>query len=127
MVAYGELVSREVLHLPRHGALNLHFSLLPRWRGAAPVTHALLAGDARTGVTVMRMDEGLDTGPVLSQLEDEIRADDDAGTLGARLAALGARLLVGVLGAIEGGEPPPERPQDPAGVTIAPRPGAEDR
>jgi methionyl-tRNA formyltransferase len=126
VVAYGELLTPEVLQIPVHGPINLHFSLLPRWRGAAPVTHALLAGDERTGVTVMRMDEGLDTGPVLAQLEEEIRPDDDAGSLGARLAALGARLLVSVLGTVAGGAPPP-RPQDPSGVTYAPRLGAGDR
>jgi methionyl-tRNA formyltransferase len=126
VVAYGEILGREILELGPHGAINLHFSLLPRWRGAAPVTHALLAGDDRTGVTVMRMDQGLDTGPVLSQLEDEIRPDDDAGTLGMRLATLGARLLVGVLNTLPDGGPP-ERAQDPAGVTLAPRLGPEAR
>ena len=79
VVAFGELLTHEVLELPPLGAINLHFSLLPRWRGAAPVQHALLAGDARTGVSVMRMDEGLDTGPILNQLEEDIRPDDDAG------------------------------------------------
>ncbi len=126
VVAYGELLSAEVLRLAPRGAVNLHFSLLPRWRGAAPVAHALMAGDERTGVTVMRMDEGLDTGPILAQLEEEVRTEDDAGTLGARLAALGARLLVGVLRTLpEGG--PPERRQDDALATRAPRWGPEDR
>ena len=79
VVAYGEILGREVLELAPLGALNVHLSLLPRWRGASPVQHAILAGDERTGVTVMRIDAGLDTGPVLGSLEDEIRPDDDAG------------------------------------------------
>lgn len=126
VVAYGELLTREVLEIPMYGAFNLHFSLLPRWRGAAPVQHALLAGDATTGVTVMRMDEGLDTGPILNQLEEEIRPDDDAGLLGERLARLGAMLLVGVLRAMGTGSPPP-RPQDDGAVTVAPKLGPPDR
>jgi methionyl-tRNA formyltransferase len=126
VVAFGELLTREVLELPPLGAVNLHFSLLPRWRGAAPVQHALLAGDTRTGVSVMRMDEGLDTGPVLNQLEEDIRPDDDAGMLGARLAHLGGLLLVGVLRRLpEKGLP--ARPQDDAQATLAPRLDAEDR
>ena len=126
VVAYGELLNRDVLELAPMGALNLHFSLLPRWRGAAPVTHALLAGDDLTGVTVMRMDEGLDTGPILSQLEDAVRPEDDAGSLGERLAGLGAMLLVGVLRTLTSGGPP-ERTQDEGSVTLAPRLGPEDR
>ncbi len=126
VVAYGELLSQEVLSIGRWGAINLHLSLLPRWRGAAPVQHALLAGDEVTGVTVMRMDEGLDTGPVLTALEEAIRPDDDAGSLGARLAKLGARLLVGVLRQLPDGGLP-ERPQGDDGVTVAPRPGPADR
>lgn len=126
VVAYGELLTREVLEIPPRGAINLHFSLLPRWRGAAPVQHALLAGDALTGVTVMRMDEGLDTGPILNQLEEEIRPDDDAGSLGERLARLGALLLVGVLRTLGAGSPPPRR-QDDAAATAAPKLRALDR
>ena len=126
VVAYGELLTHEVLELPPLGAINLHFSLLPRWRGAAPVQHALLAGDARTGVSVMRMDEGLDTGPVLNQLEEDIRPEDDAGSLGARLAHLGGLVLVGVLRRLpEKGLP--ARPQDSAQATFAPRLDADDR
>jgi methionyl-tRNA formyltransferase len=126
VVAFGELLTREVLELAPLGAINLHFSLLPRWRGAAPVQHALLAGDTLTGVSVMQMDEGLDTGPVLNQLEEEIRPDDDAGTLGARLAHLGGLVLVGVLRRLsEKGLP--ARPQDNAHATVAPRLDADDR
>jgi methionyl-tRNA formyltransferase len=126
VVAYGELLSREVLDLAPLGALNVHFSLLPRWRGASPVQHAILAGDERTGVTVMRMDAGLDTGPVLGTLEDEIRDDDDAGSLGGRLARLGGMLLVGVLRQLAA-EGLPDRPQDDARATAAPRLGPDDR
>lgn len=119
VVAFGEIVPRDLLDLPRYGAVNLHFSLLPRWRGATPVQHALLAGDDHTGVTVMRMDEGLDTGPVLSQWEEPIRPEDDAGSLGTRLATLGAMLLVGVLRRLPGGDVP-ARAQAATGVTWAP-------
>jgi methionyl-tRNA formyltransferase len=126
VVAYGHLLSREVLELCPHGAINLHFSLLPRWRGAAPVQHALLAGDVSTGVTVMRMDEGLDTGPILNQLVEEIRPDDDAGSLGARLAHDGAMLLVGVLRMLPRGGVP-ARAQDERLATQAPRLRPDDR
>jgi methionyl-tRNA formyltransferase len=126
VVAYGELLSRATLAVPVYGAINLHFSLLPRWRGAAPVQRALMAGDAETGVSVMQMDEGLDTGPVLNQLEEAIRPEDDAGTLGARLAHLGGRLLVGVLRVLPDGRLPP-RPQDERFATLAPRIGSSDR
>jgi methionyl-tRNA formyltransferase len=126
VVAYGELLGRDVLELAPHGAINLHFSLLPRWRGAAPVQHALLAGDETTGVTVMRMDAGLDTGPILNQLVEEIRPDDDAGSLGARLARNGAMLLGGVLRMLRRGGVP-ARPQDDRLATSAPRLRPEDR
>jgi methionyl-tRNA formyltransferase len=126
VVAYGHLLTRETLELCPFGGINLHFSLLPRWRGAAPVQHALLAGDATTGVTVMRMDEGLDTGPILNQLEEEIRPEDDAGSLGARLAHVGAMLLTGVLRMLPTGGVP-ARPQDDRLATAAPRLGPDDR
>jgi len=126
VVAYGELLPPDLLALPPSGALNLHFSLLPRWRGAAPVQHAILAGDAVSGVTVMQMDAGLDTGPILAQLEDDVRPEDDAGTLGARLAHLGAMLMVGVLRRLPVHDLPP-RKQDERRVTHAPRLGPADR
>ena len=96
-MAYGELLASDVLYAPLLGSVNLHFSLLPRWRGASPVQHAILEGDAVTGVTVIRMDEGMDTGPVLARREEAIRSDDDAGSLGARLAAIGADAVAEVL------------------------------
>lgn len=126
VVAYGQLLTREVLALAPHGAINLHFSLLPRWRGAAPVQRAILAGDTLTGVTVMRMDEGLDTGPILNQMEREIRPDDDAGTLGAHLAHIGGMLLVGVLRTLSSGGPP-ARKQDDRLATDAPKLSTEER
>jgi methionyl-tRNA formyltransferase len=126
VVAYGELLTHEVLALARLGGVNLHFSLLPRWRGAAPVQHAILAGDEVTGVTVMRMDEGLDTGPILGQMEEPIRPGDDAGALGSRLSQLGAGLLTGVLRVLPSGDVP-ERAQDPALATWAPRLRVADR
>jgi methionyl-tRNA formyltransferase len=126
VVAYGEILSREVLELPRLGCINVHFSLLPRWRGAAPVQRALLAGDRVTGVTVMRMDAGLDTGPILNQLEDAIRPEDDAGTLGDRLARLGGMLVVGVLRAMAD-DGLPERRQDDRRAIHAARFSSEER
>jgi methionyl-tRNA formyltransferase len=126
VVAYGQILQQETLQLAPYGAINLHFSLLPRWRGATPVQHAIAAGDERTGVTVMRMDEGLDTGPILNQLEEQIRAEDDAGVLGARLAKIGGLLLVGVLRMLPHGGVP-ERAQEEAAATLAPTIGADER
>lgn len=120
VVAFGQILPPSVLKLPPHGCLNVHASLLPRWRGAAPVPAAILAGDDTTGVTVMRMDEGLDTGPILAQLEEPIRADDTAGSLLGRLGVLGAELLLQVLPLYEKGHLVP-RPQPAEGVTVAPQ------
>jgi methionyl-tRNA formyltransferase len=126
VVAYGQILRRETLQLAPFGAINLHFSLLPRWRGATPVQHAIAAGDERTGVTVMRMDEGLDTGPILNQLEEPIRPEDDAGALGGRLAKIGGLLLVGVLRMLPHGGVP-ERAQEDAAATLAPTIRADER
>lgn len=125
VVAYGELLSSDVLNAPRLGSVNLHFSLLPRWRGASPVQHAILAGDPVTGVTVIRMDEGLDTGPVLARREQPIRSDDDAGSLGARLAAIGADVVADVLPGLAEGRVIPMPQTRPA--TFAPKLGPADR
>jgi methionyl-tRNA formyltransferase len=116
VVAYGEILPGDLLALPRIAPINVHFSLLPELRGADPVRRAILEGLATTGVTTIRMDEGMDTGPILLQAEEPIRPDDDAGSLGERLAALGARLLVETL---DGLEVLGERPQDDARATIA--------
>jgi methionyl-tRNA formyltransferase len=118
VAAFGQILRQDMLDLPPHGCLNVHASLLPRWRGAAPVQAAILAGDAVTGVTIMRMDAGLDTGPILAQREEPIRADDTRATLKERLARLGAGLLVDVLPMVLAGELR-LRPQPEVGVTYA--------
>lgn len=131
VVAYGELLSADLLQAPRLGCVNVHFSLLPRWRGASPVQHAILAGDAVTGVSVMRMDEGLDTGPVLASHEVPIRADDDAGSLGERLAKVGAGSMLDVVRRFAAGADVRATPQDPLAdlgpVAYAPKLGRDDR
>ncbi len=118
VTAYGRILPREILELPRFGCLNVHASLLPRWRGAAPIQRAVLAGDRETGVAIMQMEEGLDTGPVHRVLVTPIGALETSGALFERLAPLGGALLEEVLRALP--ELPPPTPQDPAGVTLAP-------
>lgn len=97
VAAYGLMLPREILALPRRGCINIHASLLPRWRGAAPIQRALLAGDRETGITIMQMNEGLDTGPILLREAVQIAPDDTAQGLHERLAALGAALIVRAL------------------------------
>jgi len=126
VVAYGEILTAEVLEVARLGSVNVHFSLLPALRGASPVRHALLLGLSETGVTTMRMDEGLDTGPILLQAREPVRGEDDAGSLGARLAAIGGRLLVDTLDRLATGTLHP-RAQDGAGASWAPKLAAQDR
>jgi len=99
VAAYGLMLPPELLSLPAHGCINVHASLLPRWRGAAPIQRALIAGDTETGVTIMQMDQNLDTGPMLLQRAIPITPEDTTGTLHDKLAALGAQLLVEVLAA----------------------------
>ena len=120
VVAYGALVPRTALDIPRHGWVNLHFSLLPAWRGAAPVQHAILHGDDITGACVFEIEESLDSGPIYGSLTDAIGPRDTAGDLLARLADSGARLLLDVLDAIERGEGRPA-PQPAEGVSLAPK------
>jgi methionyl-tRNA formyltransferase len=103
IVAYGQILPRAFLDTPVHGCLNLHASLLPRWRGAAPIARAIMAGDATTGVMVMRMEEGLDTGPIALAEQIVIAPDATAGDVSERLAALGADLMARALGAIARG------------------------
>jgi methionyl-tRNA formyltransferase len=120
VVAYGHVLRREVLELPPRGLLNVHASLLPRLRGAAPVQHAILQGDRETGISIMRMEEGLDTGPVLHRAATPIADDETAGTLTRRLAALGAGALVEALSLVGAGLERAE-PQDDAAATYAPK------
>jgi methionyl-tRNA formyltransferase len=118
VAAYGLLLPRWVLELPRLGCVNIHASLLPRWRGAAPIHRAIEAGDADTGITIMQMDEGLDTGAMLLVEHEPIRADDTTATLHDRLAAVGARLIVEALELTAcGGLKPTAQPAD--GATYA--------
>lgn len=126
VVAYGEILPANVLHIPTIAPVNLHFSLLPELRGAAPVQTALLAGLDRTGVTTIVMDEGMDTGAVILQREVPILPEDDAGSLGARLADVGAEVLVETLDMLAAGPVAPT-PQDPSLATLAPKFGPEDR
>lgn len=118
VVAYGLILPRAVLAIPPHGCLNIHASLLPRWRGAAPIQRALLAGDERTGVCIMRMAPGLDTGPVIACAKTAVAADDTGGSLHDRLASLGAELIAGTLPAWAAGRLE-ARPQEETGVTYA--------
>lgn len=103
VVAYGQILTREVLDAPRLGCFNLHGSLLPRWRGAAPIQRAIMAGDRQTGVQIMRMSEGLDEGPILLSEVMDIREDDTAATLGERMSHVGASLWPRALAAVERG------------------------
>lgn len=115
VAAYGLILPQVVLDMPRFGCINIHASLLPRWRGAAPIQRAILAGDAETGVCIMQMEAGLDTGPVLFSGKVPITADDTAASLHDKLAVLGADLVVDVLARL----PVPSSPQPEAGVTYA--------
>ena len=118
-VAYGLILPRAVLAIPRLGGWNVHASLLPRWRGAAPIQRAILAGDAETGVCLMQMEPGLDTGPVLLTQRTPIHADDSGGRLHDRLAALGATVLAAGLAHAARGETLAAHPQPDIGVTYA--------
>ncbi len=126
VVAYGRILPQEVLAGPRHGLLNIHFSLLPRWRGAAPVSRALMAGDPMTGVTIIRLDEGLDTGPVLTGQAVDIGREENAGQLTSRLAAMGASLLSKVVPPYLSGDLTPVA-QSEVGATYAAKLAPADR
>jgi methionyl-tRNA formyltransferase len=119
VVAFGQILRTDVLNLPKFGCINVHASLLPRWRGAAPIQAAILAGDTWTGVTIMRMDAGVDTGPILSQKGIPIMPDDTAGFISQRLAGLGSELLIETLPGYLSGELQPQ-PQSETGTTYAP-------
>ena len=120
VVAYGHILRPEILALPAHGLINVHASLLPRHRGAAPIQQAILAGDRQTGITIMQMEEGLDSGPILHRVTIPIGAEETAGTLAARLADLGATALIEALSLCSGGLGRPQ-PQDDSQATYAPK------
>ncbi|OAB62546.1 methionyl-tRNA formyltransferase [Leptolyngbya valderiana BDU 20041] len=124
--AYGLLLPRRVLDLPRLGCWNLHASLLPRWRGASPINQAILAGDATTGMTLMQMDPGLDTGPILMRTATDIRPGESAGELHDRLARIAAELLTDALDRVARGDLPEARAQNDAEATHAPLIRRED-
>jgi methionyl-tRNA formyltransferase len=119
VVGYGRIIPPWMLHLPKYGNINLHASLLPKYRGAAPIQWAIANGECITGVTTMRIDEGLDTGDILLQREMSISAEDTAETLSPRLAAIGADLMIETLRGFEAGSVLPQR-QDNARATLAP-------
>jgi methionyl-tRNA formyltransferase len=125
VVAYGQILPKDVLEIPKFGCVNVHASLLPRWRGASPIQAALLAGDPRTGVTTMMIEEGLDSGAMLMRVEIAIDPDDNAATLHDKLAALGPQLLLKTIAGLENGTLQPA-PQPVEGVTYASKIKKED-
>lgn len=125
VAAFGQILRKDVLDLPKYGCINVHASLLPRWRGAAPINAAVLAGDEETGVTIMKMDVGLDTGPMLAMKRIRINPDDTAGTLFEALSTLGADLLIETLPEYIAGRIIPQ-PQPEDGATYAPMLKKED-
>lgn len=125
VVAYGALITPSALELPRFGWINLHFSLLPRWRGAAPVQHAIWAGDEQTGATTFRIDAGLDTGPILLAESTPVGDRETSGELLGRLAVSGARLMLRTMDGLESATIDAV-PQRDTGVTLAPRIGVDD-
>ncbi|MET9884128.1 methionyl-tRNA formyltransferase [Streptomyces sp. NPDC006430] len=125
VVAYGALIPKSAIEIPRHGWVNLHFSLLPAWRGAAPVQHSIMAGDQVTGASTFRIEEGLDSGPVYGILTEEIRPTDTSGDLLTRLAFAGAGLLAATMDGIEDGTL--RAVEQPAGgISLAPKITVED-
>jgi len=119
VAAFGQLIPQRLLDVPRLGGINVHGSLLPRWRGAAPMQYCLMAGDAETGVTTMQMDAGLDTGDILMKAVLPLTDEDNLGTVESKLSEIGANLLIDTLEALERGDCP-GIPQDPSLVTVAP-------
>ncbi|MGB9005006.1 MAG: methionyl-tRNA formyltransferase [Candidatus Aminicenantales bacterium] len=118
VVAYGQIIPADIIYLPRRHTLNVHFSLLPKYRGASPVAWSILSGETRTGVTIIELNEKMDEGDILAQTETDIRAEENARELESRLAVLGARLLLSTLDRLETGT---RRPQDHSLATYAPK------
>ncbi|MEN6520617.1 MAG: methionyl-tRNA formyltransferase [Armatimonadota bacterium] len=118
VAAFGQIIPQAILNIPEYGSINVHASLLPRYRGAAPIQYAIMCGETKTGVTTMLMDAGLDTGDILLMRETEIGRDETAGDLEPRLAKIGAELLILTLDKLERGEIAPQ-PQDPSQATVA--------
>jgi len=118
VIAFGQILPRAVLDVPKRGSINVHASLLPRYRGAAPIAWAIMRGETETGITTIQMDEGMDTGPMLLRVPTPIGADETAGELAERLAALGAEVLLDTLARLDGLRPIPQRHED---ATLAPR------
>ena len=116
-IGYGMIIREEILELPKHGFINLHFSLLPRWRGAAPVQRAIESGDSVTGITVFKLDKGMDTGPIFRQLSAEIKSDATSASLLKELAVLGAPAVLETISAIDRGDVP--KVQEVTGATRA--------
>lgn len=121
VVAYGQILPPEILRVPGHGCWNVHASLLPRWRGAAPIQRAIEAGDRETGVCIMQMDEGLDTGPILHRVSIALTGEETGGMLHDRLAEIGAAALLECVRRLAGGAPPEARVQAGEGVSYAPK------
>ncbi|MDQ7979244.1 methionyl-tRNA formyltransferase [Paraburkholderia sp. SARCC-3016] len=126
VAAYGLLLPQEVLDIPPHGCINIHASLLPRWRGAAPIHRAIEAGDTETGITLMQMDAGLDTGPMIAETRTAIHDNDTTATLHDKLADAGARLIVEALATLERDGSLPTTPQPEAGATYAEKIGKHE-
>jgi methionyl-tRNA formyltransferase len=119
-VAYGHILRPEILGIPQHGMINVHASLLPRYRGAAPIQHAILKGESETGITIMQMEAGLDSGPIIHGVATQIDPEETAGELTGRLADLGSAALIQALSLLSGGLARPQ-PQDHARATYAPK------
>lgn len=119
VIAYGQIIPRNMLEIPKYGWINLHGSMLPKYRGAAPVQRAILIGEQRTGITIMRIGAGLDTGPILEQMEIQIGADETTAQLLTRMSETGAPMIIDTLRKLERGEIKP-KPQDDSEATLAP-------
>jgi methionyl-tRNA formyltransferase len=119
VAAYGLILPRPILDWPRHGCINIHASLLPRWRGAAPIQRALLAGDGETGITLMQMDEGLDTGPIVARYPTPVAPRETAGSLHDKLAAIAGRAITEALARLQNDGRLPAKPQGEQGATYA--------